>query len=119
MNIRALIKKYDGVLSGEHNDGLIRSPFLEKMYDKDIYALFKKTKKLFDPDNIFNPHKKTDADWEYSKEHMRARYWHAGRKYLQQGKALHAVLTLGTHWKFSIQEEISSIGYTAIFSSQE
>ena len=69
-----LVNKYDGVLSGEHNDGLIRSPFLNKMYDKDIFTLFKKTKKIFDPKNIFNPHKKTDADWQYTKEHMRAHF---------------------------------------------
>ena len=74
MEVLDLVNKYDGVLSGEHNDGLVRSPFLDKMYYKDIFALFKKTKKIFDPTNIFNPHKKTDADWEYSKEHMRAHF---------------------------------------------
>lgn len=74
MEVLDLVKKYDGVLSGEHNDGLIRSPFLDKMYNKDVFSLFKKTKKIFDPNVIFNPHKKTDADWEYSKKHMRARY---------------------------------------------
>lgn len=66
-----LVKKYDGVMSGEHNDGLIRSPFLKDIYSKDIIRLFEQTKQIFDPDNIFNPHKKTDADWEYSKAHMR------------------------------------------------
>ncbi len=74
MEVLDLVKKYDGVLSGEHNDGLIRSPFLEKMYDKEIFALFKKTKEIFDADNIFNPHKKTDSSWEYTKAHMRSRY---------------------------------------------
>lgn len=74
MEVLDLVNKYDGVLSGEHNDGLVRSPFLDKMYDEDIFALFKKTKHIFDPTNIFNPHKKTDADWEYSKEHMRAHF---------------------------------------------
>lgn len=74
LEVLDLVKKYDGVLSGEHNDGLVRSPFLNKMYDKDIFTLFKKTKKILDPKNIFNPHKKTDADWEYTKEHMRAHF---------------------------------------------
>jgi len=41
------------------------------MYSEDIFALFKKTKKIFDPENIFNPHKKTDSNWEYTKAHMR------------------------------------------------
>ena len=66
-----LIKKYDGVMSGEHNDGLIRSPFLSSIYSTEIVDLFKKTKQIFDPLNIFNPHKKTDATWEYSEKHMR------------------------------------------------
>lgn len=66
-----LVKSYDGVISGEHNDGLVRGPFLEKMYGSEVYELFKKTKKIFDPKNIFNPHKKTDADWEFSKRHIR------------------------------------------------
>jgi len=74
MEVLELVKKYEGVLSGEHNDGLIRSPFLNKMYSEDIFTLFKKTKKIFDPKNIFNPHKKTDADWEYTKAHMRSHF---------------------------------------------
>ena len=66
-----LVKKYDGVLSGEHNDGLVRSPFLKQMYNEEIFNLFKETKRIFDSENIFNPHKKTDADWQYTKKHMR------------------------------------------------
>ncbi len=74
MEVLELVSKYEGVLSGEHNDGLIRSPFLNKMYSEDIFTLFKKTKQIFDPKNIFNPHKKTDADWEYTKAHMRSHF---------------------------------------------
>ncbi len=66
-----LVQEYGGVISGEHNDGLIRSPFLEKMYGKDTFKLFADAKKIMDPDNIFNPHKKTDADWNWSKKHIR------------------------------------------------
>ncbi len=66
-----LIKKYGGVMSGEHNDGLIRSPFLTDIYGKEVVDLFKKAKNILDPDNIFNPHKKTDSDWQYTKSHIR------------------------------------------------
>jgi len=69
-----LVKKYEGSMSGEHNDGMIRGPFLELMYGKKIFGLFGRVKKLFDPDNIFNPHKKTDADWKFSKKHMRSKF---------------------------------------------
>lgn len=69
--VNELVLKYGGSLSGEHNDGLIRGPWLEQMYGPDILSLFKETKKIFDPHGIFNPHKKTDAAWEYSMKHIR------------------------------------------------
>jgi FAD linked oxidases, C-terminal domain len=37
---------------------LIRSPWLEMAYGKEVVDLFKDTKDIFDPKNIFNPHKK-------------------------------------------------------------
>jgi len=66
-----LVLRYKGSLSGEHNDGLIRGPWLEEQFGKHILNLFKETKDIFDPDNIFNPHKKSDADWDYSFSHIR------------------------------------------------
>jgi len=69
--VNELVLKYKGSLSGEHNDGLIRGPWLPKMYGPKINGLFKETKAIFDPNNIFNPHKKTDATWEYSFNHVR------------------------------------------------
>jgi len=54
-----LVAKYHGTITAEHNDGLIRTPYLEKMYSKKIIELFEKTKKIFDPENIFNPGKKS------------------------------------------------------------
>lgn len=69
--VTTLVLKYNGSLSGEHNDGLIRGPFLPKMYSPEIIDLFKQIKKTFDPLGIFNPHKKTSAEWDYSKNHIR------------------------------------------------
>lgn len=69
--VNNLVLKYHGSLSGEHNDGLVRGPWLEQMYGKKILGIFKKTKKIFDPDDIFNPRKKADADWDYSFSHIR------------------------------------------------
>jgi FAD/FMN-containing dehydrogenase len=66
-----LVLKYKGSLSGEHNDGLIRGPWLEDQFGKSVLKLFKETKAIFDPANIFNPHKKSDADWKYSYNHIR------------------------------------------------
>ncbi len=69
--VNELVLKYKGSLSGEHNDGLVRGPWLEQMYGADMLALFKQTKAIFDPENIFNPHKKSDASWDYSFNHVR------------------------------------------------
>ena len=66
-----LVLRYHGSLAGEHNDGLVRGPWLEQQFGKEILGLFKQTKAIFDPDNIFNPHKKSDADWDYSFSHIR------------------------------------------------
>jgi len=65
-----LVFEFEGTMAAEHNDGLVRGPFLEQMYGEDIYQVFKKIKEIFDPKNIFNPHKKTDATWEYSLNHL-------------------------------------------------
>lgn len=46
-----------GTLSGEHGDGYVRTPFLERLYGEEVYALFKDVKRIFDPHNIFNPGK--------------------------------------------------------------
>jgi len=72
--VNDLIIKYGGSLSGEHNDGMIRGPWLEAMYGKEVLEFFRQTKTIFDPSNIFNPHKKTDASWEFSMSHVREKF---------------------------------------------
>lgn len=72
--VNALVLSYGGSLSGEHNDGMSRGPWLSQMYSPEIMRYFRHTKKLFDPQNIFNPHKKTDAKWEFSVEHLRKNF---------------------------------------------
>lgn len=69
--VNNLVLKYGGSLSGEHNDGLVRGPWLEAQYGTEIVDLFKKTKDIFDPAHIFNPNKKAHATWEYSFSHVR------------------------------------------------
>jgi FAD/FMN-containing dehydrogenase len=66
-----LVLKYHGSLSGEHNDGLIRGPWLERQFGKEIVELFRQVKHIMDPQTIFNPHKKALATWDYSFKHIR------------------------------------------------
>lgn len=69
--VNELVLKYKGSLSGEHNDGLVRGPWLEQMYGKDMLKIFQEAKRIMDPDGIFNPHKKANAEWDYSFSHIR------------------------------------------------
>jgi len=72
--VNELVLKYGGSLSGEHNDGLIRGPWLEQMYGKEVFGYFKDLKHIFDPDNMFNPHIKATADWDFSMSHIRQKF---------------------------------------------
>ncbi len=72
--VNNLVIKYGGSVSGEHNDGMVRGPWLEAMYGKKVLGYMKEIKKLYDPDNIFNPHKKTDASWDFSFSHIREKF---------------------------------------------
>lgn len=66
-----LVLKYKGSITAEHNDGLIRSPYLEKMFGSEVMNLFRQTKEIFDPLNIFNPRKKVNSDLKWSFEHIK------------------------------------------------
>lgn len=66
-----LVLSYHGSITGEHNDGLIRSPFLKQMYGETIYGLFEETKHIFDPDNLFNPGKKVGSNLAYALNHLK------------------------------------------------
>jgi len=69
-----IITKYHGSITGEHNDGLIRTPYLKQMYGENIIKLFEKTKEIFDPLNIFNPRKKVKGDLNYALKHIRTNW---------------------------------------------
>jgi len=69
-----IIIKSGGSITGEHNDGLIRTPYLEQMYGEKVTKLFEKTKHIFDPLNIFNPRKKVHGDLDYAMKHIRTEW---------------------------------------------
>ena len=62
--------KYGGNICGEHNDGIIRTPHLSKLFSKPVLKLFATLEKTFDPDDIFNPGKKVHPRFDI-KETMR------------------------------------------------
>ena len=69
-----LIASMRGSITGEHNDGLIRTPYLKKMFSPEVLELFDRTKTIFDPQNIFNPGKKVRGDFNYAMSHIRKSY---------------------------------------------
>jgi FAD/FMN-containing dehydrogenase len=69
--IADLVFAFGGSMSVDHNDGLIRSSLLARMYGDDIAQLFKQVKAIFDPLTLFNPGKKVGASVGYAKEHMK------------------------------------------------
>jgi len=44
-----------GTLTGEHGDGRLRAPMLERVFGPDVIELFREVKRAFDPQGIFNP----------------------------------------------------------------
>ncbi len=65
-----IVAKYKGSITGEHNDGIIRTPYLPIMYGEKMCALFAEVKRIFDPLNILNPGKKTGGTIEDIEKYM-------------------------------------------------
>ena len=50
-----LVAKLGGTLSGEHGDGRLRAPFIERIWGPNLTACFERTKATLDPAGILNP----------------------------------------------------------------
>ena len=70
----ALIIAMGGCISAEHNDGLLRSPYLQAQYGDELYALFRIIKRTFDPYRYLNPGKKVDVSLDKVKTMLRSSY---------------------------------------------
>jgi FAD/FMN-containing dehydrogenase/Fe-S oxidoreductase len=56
-----LVKKYNGSLSGEHGDGRLRGEFIRTMVGGETFQLFRETKRIWDPNAVFNAGKIVDT----------------------------------------------------------
>ncbi len=70
VKVYTLVHEYNGSITGEHNDGIIRTPFIEMQYGDKVYKLFEQVKKIWDPKGIFNPGKKVGGTLEYAFSHL-------------------------------------------------
>lgn len=69
-----LVISLGGTTTGEHGDGRLRTPYLEKLYGPEVVTLFEKTKKIFDPYGLLNPGVKTGTTTEDVKQMLRTNY---------------------------------------------
>jgi len=53
-----------GTTTGEHGDGIIRTPYLPQLFGPHMMTLFAETKRIFDPAGIMNPGKKVGGTFE-------------------------------------------------------
>jgi len=65
-----LALEYGGSITAEHNDGIVRTPYLPQMFGDDMVAVFQKIKDIFDPKNIFNPGKKVGMTKDDIKKYL-------------------------------------------------
>ena len=60
--VAELVVEFGGALSGEHGDGMLRSPFMRRIYGPALYEAFRTIKHTFDPNGLLNPGKIVDAE---------------------------------------------------------
>lgn len=70
----SLVMQLGGSTTGEHGDGRLRGPFLEKLYGPEVYGLFKQVKSIFDPYALLNPGVKINVSLESIKPLLRQEY---------------------------------------------
>ena len=56
-----LVLEFNGSLTGEHGDGIVRGFWAEKMYGRELVEQFRNIKRAFDPKGIMNPGKVFDT----------------------------------------------------------
>lgn len=69
-----LLISLGGSTSGEHNDGRLRAPYLPDLYGGEVYSLFQKVKKVFDPYHTMNPGVKINVTLEDIRPMLRHEY---------------------------------------------
>jgi len=65
------VKKYQGAITGEHGQGLVRGEFSEYLFGPELMDAFRAVKRAFDPHNMMNPGKIIDSPPMDSAELMR------------------------------------------------
>ncbi|MBC7512646.1 FAD-binding oxidoreductase [Candidatus Saccharibacteria bacterium] len=68
--VNELVFAFRGSISVDHNDGIIRTPYLSQQYGEEMVKLFESVKNIFDPYDIFNRGKKVHGTLEFARAHI-------------------------------------------------
>lgn len=66
VEVTDLVVRLGGTLTGEHGDGRLRTPLLDRIWRPDELRLFAAVKRAFDPANVLNPGVKVPLDGQRS-----------------------------------------------------
>jgi FAD/FMN-containing dehydrogenase/Fe-S oxidoreductase len=90
-----LARDCGGVMSGEHGDGRVRGPLLQRFFGPELMQCFAEIKAVFDPRHILNPGMIVDAGpIDSITEHLR----------VQPGQTPVTIAPVETYFDFSDQE---------------
>jgi FAD/FMN-containing dehydrogenase len=70
----SLVISLGGSTSGEHNDGRLRAPYLERLYGQQLYSVFQKVKLICDPYGTLNPGVKMNVTLDAIKPLVRTHF---------------------------------------------
>ncbi|HET8669556.1 MAG TPA: FAD-linked oxidase C-terminal domain-containing protein [Candidatus Saccharimonadales bacterium] len=69
-----LVISLGGSIAGEHGEGRLRAPYMQKQYGPELYAVFQKVKQIFDPYGTLNPGVKVNVNLDSVKALLRSGY---------------------------------------------
>ena len=52
---QVVLDRFEGSICGEHGDGRVRVEYVRKMFGPEVYDLFVRVKRSFDPSGVLNP----------------------------------------------------------------
>jgi Fe-S oxidoreductase len=52
---QTVLNRFEGSICGEHGDGRVRAEYVQAMFGPELYDLFVKVKRSFDPSGMLNP----------------------------------------------------------------
>ena len=70
----AILIEMGGSTTAEHGDGRLRGAYLQQLYGNDVYAIFQKVNKIFDPYGTLNPGVKVNVTLDDIKPLLRHEY---------------------------------------------